>query len=476
MSRIVFDLTSLARWTGPPVGIVRVQQMLAQYAHTHRPDVVFSIFDPDRWRYRKLRSEFIRPILDRTTIVEMSLYGSPTGSTHRFQDRLPSWARSLFYWCTKTRRKLLFGAEYWRIGATNDHLSHWMESVVNACMKPKERCIFFDENGNRRNCAAFSRAAGDFLELGPNDITLATQFDWAHTNIGAIAREKQRRGFRHVVLCYDIIPILFPEWYYEHDVRSFRDYYDLAFRTADCIIVNSHKIQQDVRDYLLRNHISLPATSVVPLGADRAQPAQHTGSLPATLRPNKYILFVSTIEPRKNHAMLVNVWRRLLREQIPQTHGFQLVFVGRPGWKMDDFIPNIQRDTELRDTIHILHGVDDECLARLYQDAAFCVYPPIYEGFGLPAIEAISYGKPLLASNGGSIPEAVGDAAVCLDPRSEDTWYQFLRNWIVEPMARRMPGVTSSFRPRTWEESARHFFQAIDTNLAQHVNHQEAAA
>ena len=77
-----------------------------------------------------------------------------------------------------------------------------------------------------------------------------------------------------------------------------------------------------------------------------------------------------------------------------------------------------------------LSGVNDAMLSRLYGDAAFCVYPPKFEGFGLPPVEALALGKALIVSNAGPMPEVVGDFALCLDPDDIDAWTAKLREWI----------------------------------------------
>lgn len=461
-SRVFFDLTSIARWTGPPVGIIRAQQKLASFARHHRDDVSFTIFDPDRRLWRELSSEWVDTILERSTIVEMSMLREPAGSKHRCLNALPGVIRDAYYWLTKSRRKALFLAEDLRLSAASPLVRERASRAVERLMKQREREYFFDREGRRRNCPPFSRVAGRPVRPGRSDITVAAQFDWAHTDIRAIHRSKQRLGFRHLVLCYDIIPIVHPEWYFAHDVRLFENYYRGALATADAMVVNAHRTAIDLQMFCQQAGIEQPPTTVVPLGADPPKPVDAATHLPETLATNRYALYVSTIEPRKNHALLLRVWKRLLAEGIPQRHQFRLVFVGRPGWKMDEFIPSIRNDATLENTIQILHGIDDRLLARLYHDSAFCMYPSVYEGFGLPAAEALAYGKPLLASSGGSIPEAVGPGVPCLDPHDDEAWYRAMKRWIASPAERQSASRQSTQRPASWEQAAEQFFHVID--------------
>ncbi|MBF8254705.1 MAG: glycosyltransferase WbpX, partial [Deltaproteobacteria bacterium] len=119
----------------------------------------------------------------------------------------------------------------------------------------------------------------------------------------------------------------------------------------------------------------------------------------------------------------------------------------------------------LQGTIVVLPGVDDRQLAGLYADAAFCLYPSAYEGYGLPVIEAFFHGKAVLASTGGAIPEVVGEFSPCLDPRDTDLWYSTLKRWIVDPNARAPyeDAIRRRFRHPTWDEAAARFFREIET-------------
>lgn len=458
MGRLFFDLSSLARWSGPPVGIIRVQQTLAQFARGHRPDAEFTLFDPRLRTWRRVRPEFVDPLIASTCRVQLAFSGDASGNSQRLRDRLPPPLRSGYYWLTKPRRKALLLAERRRISARSNLMRRLHRSVFNTLLKQRERSEYFDPNGRRIDRPTLEQICSDPVTPAVGDVTIGAQADWIHTDISAIRESRARHGFRHVVLCHDLIPLLFPEWYESHDIEQFRAYFDVALPTADRVIASSENTRRDIQNYCVEIGSAVPEIRVVPLGAEPASLGTTQRSLPDGLSSGKYALFVSTIEPRKNHRLLVEVWRRLLEEKVPQRHEFSLVFVGRPGWKMQDFLPSLREDSRLRGNLHVLHDVDDAQLASLYAESAFCVYPPIYEGFGLPAIEAQAWGKPLLASSGGSIPEAVDPTAVLIDPASVDDWYRWMKQWISVPESR------PTVRPvpaRTCAESARHFFDVV---------------
>ena len=122
--------------------------------------------------------------------------------------------------------------------------------------------------------------------------------------------------------------------------------------------------------------------------------------------PEKYILCLSTLEPRKNMRLLVDAFSELIKEKKIDTN---LVLAGRKGWLMDDLLSNL--DKEIVDRIHFTGFVDDDLLPYVYRNAQIFVFPSVYEGFGVPPIEAMSMGIPVISSDAASLPEVLGDAA-----------------------------------------------------------------
>ena len=135
--------------------------------------------------------------------------------------------------------------------------------------------------------------------------------------------------------------------------------------------------------------------------------------------PSKFILFVGTIEPRKNLLFLLHAIDEL-RNSMPKCH---LVMAGREGWGIAEVRQLIQ-SLHLEKHVSMLGSVPDAQLSSLYRLASLFVFPSIYEGFGLPIIEAMASGTPVIASNTSSIPEAAGDAAILLSPHDKSAWVE----------------------------------------------------
>ncbi len=149
--------------------------------------------------------------------------------------------------------------------------------------------------------------------------------------------------------------------------------------------------------------------------ADQAVWTRH--GLMADGRPRPYVLFVSTIEPRKNLATLLRAFD-LLRRTDPE---LRLVLAGAEGW-LSGSVHDLARDLGLGDSARFLGRVADEDLPALYRGARLLAHPALDEGFGLPVAEALASGTPVAASRAGSLPEIAGDAALLLDPLDLGAW------------------------------------------------------
>jgi glycosyltransferase involved in cell wall biosynthesis len=320
------------------------------------------------------------------------------------------------------------------------------------------------DDGTRRSVVSYEAFLGREIEFTSKDTLVCAGTPWEHLDIQSIQFLKEQIGFRLVIVCHDIIPLLFPDFYKESDVNSFRGYYRLAFPLADLVVFIAPAIERDALAYCKTHDLKIKRTCVVTPGAD-ALMRRPTAMppLPHAIQRGNYALLVSTIEPRKGHELIYNVWLKLLAEGIPQRTGFRMVFVGRPGWKVEGLMDRLRNDPRLDGSLHLLTSVNDDQLAALSAGAAFCLYPSVYEGYGLPIVEAFSRNKALLASTGGAIPDVVAGLSPCLDPHDELLWHSMLKKWIVDPGAR-VPYETDikrRFRLTPWRSSARQFFEVV---------------
>jgi glycosyltransferase involved in cell wall biosynthesis len=196
-----------------------------------------------------------------------------------------------------------------------------------------------------------------------------------------------------------------------------------ALRQAAAVLV----ISQKTRDDLLSCY-PIPGLEervvVMPLGLTPLPPA---GPLPAGLEPG-FILAVGTVEPRKNYPRLLAAYRQLRsRMDVPQ-----LVIAGRPGWAYGDTLRQISAEPGVR----YLNHVDGAELTALYESAAVHVFPSLYEGFGLPLLEAMAHGLPSVVSNVSALPEVANGAAILVDPEDVSSIADGLERLLTDPALR----------------------------------------
>jgi glycosyltransferase involved in cell wall biosynthesis len=460
--RIIFDVSTSMRWTGPPVGIVRVERQLALWALANLSNVKFVFFDPHQSAYCELKADVFPFLVGQTTLGILTL-PDPTGLRGRKTDRGPAALRPLILWFGQSRRMALGRLEAIRLGRAPSRLRWFAEWLQNRLMTEKYRGAMVAPDGTRRPLIPYQTILGARLEFRASDTLICAGAGWAYTNIAAIRGLKSSTNFRFVLLCHDLIPLFFPHFYSKHDVELFRTYMLAALETANLIVVASRKVREDCRIYATKYDIGIGTIVLAPLGFDVDGLDSNMPSLPDGLMPGRFVLMVSTIEPRKGHRLLYNVWRRLITAGVIQSKEFKLVFVGRRGWMVDDLLQQIRSDEVVSGKIVIMNNVNDDLLKALYEQAAFCVYPSHYEGYGLPICEAFSHGKAVLASTGGALPELTQGLSPCLDPKDEEAWYRSIKEWIENPDVK-VPfeqAIKNQFSHPTWSEAAEKFFCSL---------------
>lgn len=217
-----------------------------------------------------------------------------------------------------------------------------------------------------------------------------------------------------VITVHDLGFLRWPHFLTE-DNATYYSQIDRGVRHARHVIVPSQSTKNDVIGQLgvPNNKISVIYEAAAPLY--QPLPVEETrASITRKYQiPDKFAVFVSTIEPRKNIGGLLRAFRHLLDKYNVQDTG--LVFVGKRGWLYEEVFETVER-LHLKDCTFFVGRVPDEDLRSLYVAARCHVHPAFYEGFGLPPLEAMACGTPTIVSNTSSLPEVVGDAALLVDP------------------------------------------------------------
>jgi len=207
-----------------------------------------------------------------------------------------------------------------------------------------------------------------------------------------------RKEIKRVTMIHDLTPILFPEYHSFSSYIAHKLLLKGIIKRADHVIVNSKHTQSDLAEW---SPVSRNKSKIVHLAPLTKLPTNN--DLPVI--EGRYILTVGTIEPRKNHLQLVEAFENLRNSRI------KLVIAGSIGWKSKKIVTRIKNSSK-KDSIKLIGRVSNKTLANLYQNAEMMVYPSYYEGFGLPVLEAMQYGIPVLCSDSSSLPEVGGKAAL----------------------------------------------------------------
>lgn len=259
------------------------------------------------------------------------------------------------------------------------------------------------------------------------------------------------QGARCVYLMYDLTPVI--ETGHTAAVNQlFEKYLWLIAHTGYRVPAISHSSRHDFEEWCERSVVTAPK------GAATGLPNGIAPTESCTLVwPRPYVLFVGTVESRKNHAFALRVWERLIArhgtDAIPD-----LVCVGRLGWHAEEFLTAYVSTRGLSGRVHVLSdSVTDSDLASLYTNALFTIYPSRYEGWGLPVSESRAFGKVCIAADNSSLREAGGDEATYVPTDDLDAWVTAIERWGLDPEARTSYEQrirTSHTTPITWDDVA----------------------
>lgn len=278
--------------------------------------------------------------------------------------------------------------------------------------------------------------------VGPVDVFHGTNFLLSHP----VRRAKR------VVSIHDLTVMLFPQWHPAARVREMRAGLQASAAVADRIIAVSRYTKNDIVKHLA---VESDRVTVVPLAVDPSLRPLPRHEIDAALAPlglahGTYLLFLGTIEPRKNVGRLLDAMVGAGPDVGP------LVLAGELGWGNDVLGPRLA-ELAREGRIRALGYVPEALRIKLLGGARALVYPSLYEGFGLPPLEAMACGTPVIASDVSSLPEVVGDAALLVNPLDVDALANAIKRlWHDETLRAelRSRGLVRA-RQFSWETTAR---------------------
>jgi len=262
---------------------------------------------------------------------------------------------------------------------------------------------------------------------------------------------------KRVTMMHDITPLLFPHHHRLISQLLQRIFLKSILRNATIILANSKNTHNDI---IKRFPFTTEKTKTILLGKDEEfEPVSSKTYLDKTGINSPYFLYTGTIEPRKNLNTLLDAFERFRKENDKVV---KLLFVGKKGWKTKEFFDALQKHPYRSDII-ITGYVDKKHLIEIYSHALALIYPSLYEGFGLPILEALSCGTPVICSDSSSLPEVGGAVALYFDPLDTSALTRHMNDVYQRPPQNTASkaALIAQSNLFSWKKYARRFLQVI---------------
>ncbi len=285
-----------------------------------------------------------------------------------------------------------------------------------------------------------------YAQVSPHHLTRGEQ----------VYRILDRENARFLCMVHDLIPIEYPEYARPNGAGLHRRRMQTLADHADAVIVNSAATGRSFQPWIERSgrkistHVALLGTEPLP----RGEPAPSDG------RP--WFVCLGTIEPRKNHLLLLNLWREMAAT-LPEAQVPRLVIVGRRGWENEQVLDMLDRCLALRGHVEEINGCSDARLATLLRSARALLMPSFAEGFGMPVAEALAVGVPVVCSDIAAHREVGGDAPDYAGPLDGARWQSLILDHARRGPAHlaQMQRLTAWSQP-TWAQHMAVVARAID--------------
>jgi glycosyltransferase involved in cell wall biosynthesis len=282
----------------------------------------------------------------------------------------------------------------------------------------------------------------------PNGLLLHT----AHSDLddAAYVKSWRRQGLRPVVMVHDLIPLTHPQFCRAGEAARHSLRMRHVLQAAAGIIGNSQDTLDRLAEFAREQSLAMPPSVAAPLGT-RALPRMGSHTAPPAEPKRPLFLMLGTIEPRKNHVLMLDVWRRLIAR-----HGQaapKLVIAGRRGWDIDAVTRQLDGDTTLRGHVLERGGCSDQELADWMGQAQALLQPSWTEGFGMPVAEALQQGLPVIASDLAVFREVAGEVPDYAPPADAQAWLDLIEahSQAMGPLQTAQRARMAHYRAPTWE-------------------------
>lgn len=472
--RILFDVTTTARTVfAPPVGTTRVERLILAdlYNRLGAEGLTFVNFDAGRYVFMSakevalLEELIVSPLQQACRTGELKdadqrvgpdepLVEPPMTAIRRFRIGV---RRLIERYPKAYRPEAVHAAAQVYIGLRSFY--HVSRAAIHSRTRSERQALSGSVpaevvHSSKLNAAPFSVDFSEYTDL----ITIGN--GWDYLDYTYLWMLKRHFGLRVHGFAHDLIAVNFP--YFFHDPKSassIHQHYTELCHVCDTLVCNSNATADSLRDFIAFENLPQPKIAVAQLPVFESQ--KLIPKRPESLPDGDFVMFVSTIEIRKNHRILLNLWRECLHEQRQMP---KLVFIGRIGWGVDRILDMVRFDPLLREHIVILHDVTDAQLLWLYDNCLFTVYPSIVEGWGLPIGEALGRGRICLHSTDPAQREAAQNLMPAIHPDDFYGWKTAVLDLIERPARRQRleQAVRDRFQPIGRDDFCARFREAIE--------------
>jgi glycosyltransferase involved in cell wall biosynthesis len=428
MARTVVDITQLAHWQGNITGIPRVMHELAVRFRQDDPEAIFVVW------VKEIR-EFCEINLEET----LSHRGHGIAYLYEGQPSPPLIRGDLSISSTPqlARKKLTLK----RIAKG---------SIVRTAKVNKRLAARVEQKARTWEVRRYKRVA-----LGTGDTLFIPWGEWWSRDFITRLEQGRTDGVRLVQILHDMSPIVVPQYSNSGNAtETFPVYCRRILPITNLVLSVSKNTKKDAVKWLTDNEFHVPPIEVIRLGDDiTISRPRKPGDEPFTKGEltDNFILFVGTIELKKNHQLMYYVYK-LARSQgieLPK-----LVIAGRRGWMTEATFELMTKDPEVSDQFIFLLDRDDEELSWLYNNCLFTVLPSFYEGWGIPIAESVARGVPCLCSNTSSMTEIAEGYVEHFSPYSSDECLRGMRRWLEKPATLEAARErTRQYKQFTWDQS-----------------------
>lgn len=431
---IWFDVSEMLRWYGPQTGIQRVTSEIIRNLINKNVPLGLVQFDV-------LTQSFV------TVSNQDFLEIANSGSTSKFLRK-----RSLltFYFfisenfVKKSFKKIIPTTHHFRMIQIYRKLKLGLKSLARTVFVPK----------------------ADQLKapFEPGSILICLGVSWGEDNFFNVLDEaKKRYRFKLAHLVHDIIPLRFDNLFTKSFGVYFANHLEAILEKSDIVLHYSENTKKDLEEFCDKSHRPYPVFRKFKLGSNDIKWIEPR-AVPQV--QSEFCLMVGTVEVRKNHILLIRVWEKLL--QILGKDCPTLVIVGRAGWLAEETLERLRKNDPSKTNILWMPYCYDDQLFWLYRNCLFTLYPSLYEGWGLPVGESLSFGKLCLASSASAIPEAGGDFCEYHDPQSVTDCLNLVLKYCQDRklLENKNKSIQENYRRVSWMDSAVSLLEAIDITSA----------